>query len=136
VDARTLLGYDVYENEEELSPPFSEEEEEENKVLSSFLKGGRFEEGKNVYPLEQYHPSEPALIFFRSPGLPPSLEHLAMTKCHNLILNCMIELLLAAREKPLKLKTVKASTVKSFCTETSSPTLSEISIILLMMKCH
>jgi hypothetical protein len=134
VDARTLLGYEVYEEEEDLSPPNGEEEE--YKVLSSFLKRVCLEQGKDVYPLENYHPSVPALRFFRSPGLPPSLEHLTVTKCHNLILNCMVELLLAPREKLLKLKTLKVSSVKSLCTETSSPTLFEIPVILLMMECH
>ena len=99
MDARTLLGYDVYQNEVMWSAPVAEE----NKDLSSFLNG------ESLRKIKGYFASEPAMRFFRSPGLPPSLKHLTIKNCHNLILASMIDLLVAAREKPLKLKTVKVS---------------------------
>jgi hypothetical protein len=111
------LGYDVYEIETESRSGF----EEENRVLLSFLNGERLQEA------EGYHPSEVAVRFFESPGLPPSLEHLTITDCHNLILYSLVELLRAAKKTPLKLKTIKVSTVKSLYTETS-PASSEISV--------
>jgi hypothetical protein len=99
MDARTLLGYDVYQNEVIWSPPLAVE----NKELLSFLNG------ESLRKIKGYFASEPAMRFFRSPGLPPSLEYLTIKNCHNLILASMIDLLVAAREKPLKLKTVKVS---------------------------
>jgi hypothetical protein len=101
MDARTLLGYDVYQNEVMWSAPVAEE----NKDLSSFLNG------ESLRKIKGYFASEPAMRVFRLPGLPPSLKHLTIKYCHNLILASMIDLLVAAREKPLKLKTVKVCSV-------------------------